>query len=341
MQTPTRAGWFDDPEDDQQLRYFDGVVWTKHTTPRSTRPASAVPAQPGQQQYPGQGHPPQYPGQTQGGSGEQSRGEQGQGGQQAQAGSQGQGGQPSGQSPAGWQAPNPQFPGTPQSGQWNAPPQGQYGAPQYPGQQGQYPGQQAPWNAPGYGAFSVGPTTPDGQPLASYGRRVAAFLIDWVIQSMVAAALGYVFLSRAFSDYFAEVDRFTREAQNGKQPDLTALSNSIDIGSLVAYSLVAILVFAIYQVLFLSRLGATPGKLLLGISVRQRSQPGPLPLPVVLRRVGFAAVLFVLQPVPVLGFIALIVRMLDLAWPAWDDKRQALHDRVAGTNVVKGKQQRP
>ncbi|MGA8977848.1 MAG: DUF2510 domain-containing protein, partial [Pedococcus sp.] len=67
MTTPTRAGWFDDPEDDQQLRYFDGVVWTKHTTPRSTRRASAAPAQPGQQQYPGQGHPPQYPGQSQSG----------------------------------------------------------------------------------------------------------------------------------------------------------------------------------------------------------------------------------------------------------------------------------
>ena len=39
MDMPTRAGWYDDPENDQQLRYFDGVVWTKHTTPRSTRPA--------------------------------------------------------------------------------------------------------------------------------------------------------------------------------------------------------------------------------------------------------------------------------------------------------------
>ncbi|WP_369818809.1 DUF2510 domain-containing protein, partial [Phycicoccus sp. Root563] len=69
MQTPERAGWFDDPENDQQLRYFDGVVWTKHTTPRSTRQASSAPAQPGQQQFPGQGHPPQYPGQTQAGAG--------------------------------------------------------------------------------------------------------------------------------------------------------------------------------------------------------------------------------------------------------------------------------
>ena len=64
MDMPTRAGWYDDPENDQQLRYFDGVVWSKHTTPRSTRPSAAA-AQPGQQQFPGQGHAPQYPGQVQ------------------------------------------------------------------------------------------------------------------------------------------------------------------------------------------------------------------------------------------------------------------------------------
>ena len=41
MATPQSPGWYDDPEDPQQLRYFDGVVWTRHTTPRSTRPSSA------------------------------------------------------------------------------------------------------------------------------------------------------------------------------------------------------------------------------------------------------------------------------------------------------------
>src|SRR5690349_2511025 len=105
MSTPTTPGWYDDPEDDSQLRYFDGVVWSKHTTPRSTRPAAAS-QQPGQQQFPGQGHPPQYPG-------------------QAQAP-----GQAPGQPPAtGWQVPpvtppgqqNPQFPGSQQQPGWNAP----------------------------------------------------------------------------------------------------------------------------------------------------------------------------------------------------------------------------
>ena len=34
MSTPERAGWYDDPEDESQLRYFDGVVWSQHRVPR-------------------------------------------------------------------------------------------------------------------------------------------------------------------------------------------------------------------------------------------------------------------------------------------------------------------
>lgn len=33
MSAPTTPGWYEDPEDALQLRYFDGVVWTRHTTP--------------------------------------------------------------------------------------------------------------------------------------------------------------------------------------------------------------------------------------------------------------------------------------------------------------------
>lgn len=33
MSSPTSPGWYADPEDALQLRYFDGVVWTRHTTP--------------------------------------------------------------------------------------------------------------------------------------------------------------------------------------------------------------------------------------------------------------------------------------------------------------------
>lgn len=40
-ETPAGPGWYDDPEDATQLRYFDGVVWTAHTTPRRSPTAEA------------------------------------------------------------------------------------------------------------------------------------------------------------------------------------------------------------------------------------------------------------------------------------------------------------
>ena len=45
MSTPERAGWYDDPEDETQLRYFDGIIWSERTEPKSTRVAR-VPADP-------------------------------------------------------------------------------------------------------------------------------------------------------------------------------------------------------------------------------------------------------------------------------------------------------
>ncbi|NHA68807.1 RDD family protein [Phycicoccus flavus] len=43
MSTPTSPGWYEDPEDADQLRYFDGVVWSAHTTPlRSPTAASST-----------------------------------------------------------------------------------------------------------------------------------------------------------------------------------------------------------------------------------------------------------------------------------------------------------
>ena len=33
-----------------------------------------------------------------------------------------------------------------------------------------------------------------------------------------------------------------------------------------------------------------------------------------------------------------LITVLDLLWPLWDQKRQALHDKVAKTAVVEGSQ---
>jgi uncharacterized RDD family membrane protein YckC len=312
MDMPTNAGWYDDPEDDTKLRYFDGVVWTKHTTPRSTRPTSAA-AQPGQQQYPGQGHAPQYPGQVQSQPPQQAPG-------YAAPPPAAPGSPPGAPGQGGWQQPGPppnqQFPGAPQQGGWNQP--------AYPG----YPG------------YAARPTTPDGQPLASYWQRVGAFVLDWVLQSVIAGVVGSPFLLSAFDGYLSAFRDAMDEIEAGGQPDVQAMTNAIDTGALLYFSLIGIAVFAGYQFLFLTRSGQTPGKMATGISVRLRERAGVPARSVVLRRIALPVALFVIQLLPLLGFLGLLARLLDLVWPAWDDKKQALHDKVAATNVVVGKQPR-
>jgi uncharacterized RDD family membrane protein YckC len=73
-----------------------------------------------------------------------------------------------------------------------------------------------------------------------------------------------------------------------------------------------------------------------GISVRRSDRPGPLDIVSALRR----RLISVLQIVPLVSGLYFIVFLLDYLWPLWDDKRQALHDKVGATQVVMGKQPR-
>jgi uncharacterized RDD family membrane protein YckC len=118
------------------------------------------------------------------------------------------------------------------------------------------------------------------------------------------------------------------------------ITADIDYGYLAAFSLVAAVITFAYQVFFLTRTGATPGKAVSGISVRLRERPGPLTLAVAARRASVQTVLGLLGNVPLLGTFASIAALLDLLWPAWDSHRQAWHDKVALTNVVVGRQPR-
>ena len=39
--------------------------------------------------------------------------------------------------------------------------------------------------------------------------------------------------------------------------------------------------------------------------------------------------------VPLVGLLGSVYSLLDDLWPLWDGQRQALHDKVARTNVVR------
>ena len=303
------SGWYDDPQDPTHLRYWDGVLWTDHRTPKAP-PAPGIPPMTSPLPTAPAAGVPQADSSVF---------------QQSRPVDQAQTPQP----------PYGQQPGQ-QPGQTSGGGAAYPGAPGYPGAAPGYPG--APGH-PGVGGTQAGgawgivvKATPDGVPLASMGSRLGARIVDWLLLTAITIPLVYDPLSRVgtyFVDLFEEMDRQARQGQTPVQPTPTEMAAAIQ-GPLLTVALVALAVGLLYESIFLLLKGATPGKLLLGIGVRLRERPGRLPLGAVLLR----QVIWAIGNIPGLSFMGL-VGLLDALWPLWDDKRQALHDKLAKTQVVR------
>ncbi|TDW19099.1 putative RDD family membrane protein YckC [Kribbella kalugense] len=290
------AGWYDDPEDPTQQRYWDGSVWTDQRR-----------AQQGPPPYEGQfgqpGRTPQYGG-------------------PAQHGQVYGGGQP-GPTPYG----QPNQPTQQQYGQPGQPPQQQYG--QQQGQYPQYP-QQAGYGYPGQRVHA----TPDGQPLSGWWRRVFARIIDSIIAGIIGLPLtGYFYYQ--YSKVLWQYVKDTMDQASAGTPTTTATLPPEVYKWLIPAALIGYLVSFVYEYLFLTKKGATPGKMALNIAVRLRDVPGIPPGAAVAKRYGVIVLLSVVGVIPLIGTLAGFVALLNYLWPLWDDKKQALHDKVAGTNVVR------
>ncbi len=121
---------------------------------------------------------------------------------------------------------------------------------------------------------------------------------------------------------------------------MNAAFAEVRLGYLAAFLGVLLVVFLVYQVFFLMRWSATPGKLAVGISVRLIDRPGPLDADTAIKRAGFQAVAQALGNLPYASLLGTVLVVMDLVWPIRDVQRQALHDKVAKTIVVMGRVQR-
>lgn len=270
MSTPSGPGWYENPDNPEELRYFDGILWTANTTPLRTRrpqpPASpAAPAQTAS-------NAPASP-------------------------TLGRAAPPVAPRPEGW---------GPQPHQQTGPP-------------------------------TTVPGLPGQAVLAPYGLRVVAYLVDMLIVSSVALAAGGWLLWKAIEP---AVDRLDAAMTSGDVQAMSAALGEARLGYLAAFLGIQLLLFLAYHVVCLVRWGATPGKLLVGISVRRLDRPGPLDTDTAIRRTGFQAVAQAFGNVPYLSLLGTVVLVMDLVWPLADVRRQALHDKIAKTIVVKGRAQR-
>ncbi|MGH2800078.1 MAG: RDD family protein, partial [Thermoleophilaceae bacterium] len=181
--------------------------------------------------------------------------------------------------------------------------------------------------APGYG----GPVPPGGwqqpiarptsgwagQPLASWGMRLGAWLIDWLVLLIPAVILFFVVVAGAW----------------GVSGDDDASTGAV-IGATILYVLLMSAVILLYAPLLMMRQGAhngqTLGKQLLGIRVaRDTGEPMGF---------GWAALREVVVKGLAVGIASSIIPIipwfLNYFWPLWDDQNRALHDMAVSTHVI-------
>jgi len=198
---------------------------------------------------------------------------------------------------------------------------------------------QAP--SPAYGSVyttTVDKTrTPDGEELAGWGRRFAAYLIDAFIVFVTTSLVGLPFWLK-IGDYYADVlgDAFdaAEAGRTAPQPSQTEIYAHIGL-PLLGLTLISLIIGLAYNLGFLRWKQATPAKLMLGLRVRLRETPGPLSWGTIFKRWLAQFGVQFLGAIPLVGILLGFYPFLDGLWPLWDDKRQALHDKFAATNVVR------
>ena len=214
--------------------------------------------------------------------------------------------------------PGPETPAGPET-----PPGPQAPPPPPQGPPGYAPPAPSPESPPGY----RGPVPPGGwqqpigrptggwvgRPLASWGSRVAAQVIDWLVLLIPAAILTALLVGGYDSDSSAG--------------ELIGIS----ILSFLIWSAIVLLYAPLLMIRGGERNGQTLGKQLVGITVVRDSGESFGFWWAVLREVVVKNLAVGIAS----SIIPLIPWLLDNLWPLWDDENRALHDMVVKTHVIR------
>ncbi|MGY4719940.1 RDD family protein [Naumannella huperziae] len=186
------------------------------------------------------------------------------------------------------------------------------------------------FGTPGRGGKAV--ATADGVPLAAWGARLGAWLLDLVIIGVVWVLITLPIWQRLFARVGAYYNEALAAEQAGlpipPQPDPETLLSPDDQLWLSGALLLAAIVI---HVGFLAWRSATPGQLLVGIRavpVDRGREPGRLGAGAVAARTvarGLLPQIWLLWPLVIIdGVVA-----------ATDPKRQSVHDKISRTQVVR------
>ncbi|MCL4448196.1 MAG: RDD family protein [Actinobacteria bacterium] len=183
---------------------------------------------------------------------------------------------------------------------------GEYPLGEYPGQ----PGLGQPGYTP-YGGTPVEWYTANGQPVIFSGwwRRVGATLIDAMVVFFPLFLIFTIVMPHSTT----------------KTPVTTTTP---DFGLPIVFYLIILIVMALYQILLLgSNRGQTVGMMAVGTRV-VKAVDGQSPI-------GYGSATLRYLAIAALGALYIVGTVLDDLWPLWDAKHQTLHDKVAGSLVIR------
>jgi uncharacterized RDD family membrane protein YckC len=151
---------------------------------------------------------------------------------------------------------------------------------------------------------------------AGFWQRFAALFID----GLLFLPLFIPFLIRVWNEASSRIDTGTGSFD----------ANTMRVGRVFGWALAIGVLHYAYDVVMVGRWNATVGKFALGIRVR-RDDGSPAQWREALLRPLLQLGLNVLNGVGGIGILGL----LDYLWMLWDRQKQTLHDKIAGTIVVK------
>ncbi|MET8909278.1 RDD family protein [Micromonospora sp. NPDC004551] len=303
-----QPGWYVDPADPETRRYWDGEGWIGAPIPVDATPPEGPP--------PPEPAPAPVP---------------------APAAAAPQSAQPAPGGHPGGPGVGP-FPGPPTGG----PGQPWPGQPGQPGQAGPWPGQQGPppgWPYPGWPGRPPVPR-PHGLPLASYGARLVARLIDLGVVFLLNVVVNGWFVWR----YIEEISPYLRESVRRSLAGETSTEGLPQPGEQAAGLQITILLIATalwfaYEVPSMAARGQTFGKRLVGVRAVPVEADQPLGFGRATRRWSTLGLPTLLWYCCGLG---LLLQFVDAVSPLFDQPlRQALHDKRAQTVVVQLPRTRP
>jgi uncharacterized RDD family membrane protein YckC len=208
-------------------------------------------------------------------------------------------------------------------------PQPGYGPPPGYGPQPGYgpPAGHAPGGYPPAG-YRPAQLSPAGQPLAGFGDRLAAYLIDMALVTVtilvVFIPVFFIFMATRMPDFVTATDPYAAE------PDPSVVWEEFLLPLLLLEALLFLVVLAayyVYHVELMWRTGQTLGKKVLKIRVVPLDPSQRLTRGAAAKRYAVAVIAGSLIP---------LLNIIDGLWQLWDKPfQQTLHDKAADTVVVK------